>query len=104
MKPIALSHDGPITVYMVPDKVADNLRKYCLKFRNDWLINSPAADKYRIAFEDEFGLCYDGDAFIDYLNTDVFPGQLSYVEECLEDVWFYDKLPEKYRGIPSFNF
>lgn len=104
MKPIALSHDGPVTIYMVPDKVADNLRKYCLKFCNDWLINSPAANKYRVKLKNGYGLCYDGDAFIDYLNTDVFPGQPSTVVERLDDVWADDKLPDKYRGIPRFNF
>lgn len=104
MTPVALSHDGPVTIYMVPDKVAKNLRKYCLQFCNDWLINSPAAAKYRVKLKSGFGLCYDGDAFIDYLNTDVFPKQPSYMAERLEDVWHCDKLPKKYRDIPSFNF
>lgn len=104
MKPVRLSADGPITVYMVPDKVADNLRKYCLKFCNDWLPNSPAAAKYRVAFKGGYGLCYDGEAFIDYLNTDVFPKQPSYVVERFEDAWCAAELPEKYRHLPSFSF
>ena len=104
MKPIALSHDSSITVYMVPDKIADKLQKYCLQFCNDWLNNDPAASKYRIPLKNGYGLCYDGDAFIDYLNTSISPNQPSYILERLEDVWFNDKLPEKYRDIPHFNF
>lgn len=104
MKMIFLNHDGPITVYMVPDKVADNLRKYCLRFCNDWLPNDPAAAKYRVQFKDGYGLCYDGDAFIDYLNTSLFPNQPSYVIERLEDAWSAAELPEKYRHLPNFSF
>lgn len=104
MKPILLSHDGSVTVYMVPDDVAENLTKYCMEFWSDWLQNSPDAAKYYVEIGGTYGLCYDGDAFIDYLNTSVFPKQPSCTVERLEDVWYGDKLPEKYRGLPSFNF
>ena len=104
MKPIALSSDGPITIYMVPDKVADNLQQYCLEFCNDWLNNDPAAAKYRVQFKDSYCLCYGEDTFIDYLNTFLFPNQLSYEEERLKDVWPGEELPEKYHDIPRFNF
>lgn len=104
MKPVALSHDGPVTIYMVPDIVAGHLREYCMEFWEDWLQNSPKAAKYYVEIGGTFGLCYDGDAFIDYLNADAFPDEPSYVKERLEDVWSGDPLPKEYRGIPSFNF
>lgn len=43
MKKILLSADSEISVFKVPDKVADNLEKYCLEFCCDWLYNSPDA-------------------------------------------------------------
>lgn len=107
MKPIILSHDGSLTVYMVPDFVADNLKKYCMEFGSDWLQNSPDAAKYYVEANGVFGLCYDGDAFIDYLNTCVFPGQPSYSiypPKGAEPLWNKSDLPAKYRRAPEFSF
>lgn len=47
MKRILLSADGEISVFNVPDEVADNLEQYCLEFCRDWLYKSPDAKKYR---------------------------------------------------------
>ena len=37
MKYVLLSADGEISVFSVPDKVANNLQKYCLEFCCNWL-------------------------------------------------------------------
>ena len=34
MKKVLLSHDSKMNMYLVPDDVADNLKKYCIDFRN----------------------------------------------------------------------
>lgn len=45
MKNVLLSADGPLSVYSVPDDVADSLWEYCLEFI-DWLHHSPDAEAY----------------------------------------------------------
>lgn len=52
MKNVLLSHDGPISVYSVPDEVADHLRQYCDEFDDHWLRTSPHAGKYRVNLDD----------------------------------------------------
>lgn len=47
MKYVVLSADGGRGVYLVPDKVADNLREFCLDFCGIRLRYSPKAAKYR---------------------------------------------------------
>ncbi len=100
MKNIILSADSNCLVYSAPDAVADNLRKYCLDFCNDWLINSPHAKKYRI----RGGLCYGVDAFIEYLNNWVFPNEKT---TFVVDIGWIDgnhPIPEIYEDCPWFNF
>ena len=104
MKPIRLSADGPITVYIVPDVVADHLHEYCLEFCDDWLQNSPDAAKYRVEMDGSFGLCYDESAFIEYLNDHVFPEQPSYPAKGINPVQSNSELPKAYRSVPYFNF
>ena len=43
MKQVLLSADGEISVYCVPDAVADDLETYCLEFSCHWLHESPDA-------------------------------------------------------------
>ena len=45
MKNVILSADGDYKVYSVPDKVSDDLEKYCLEFEM-WLYTSPEGEKY----------------------------------------------------------
>ena len=68
MKYVLLSADGEISVFSVPDKVANNLQKYCLEFCCNWLYQSPEAAKFRVQMGDTVGVCYDEKDFIDYLN------------------------------------
>ena len=99
MKKVILSADGPKAVYEVPDKVADNLHKYCLDFC-DWVYRSPTTKRIsRI-------VCFDETDFIEYLNNVVYPNhseksrlikELGYIDDI-------DELPEKYRKLPYFNF
>ena len=82
----------------------DNLRKYCLDFRNDWLPNSPDAKKYRRNAENgEISLCYDETDFIKYLNKYVCKNKVKRVEK-LKTVYSVYELPEKYKNLPYFNF
>lgn len=104
MKPVRLCHDGPITVYMVPDAVADHLREYCLEFADDWLRNSPEAAAYFVEKEGSFGICYDESTFIQYLNKYVFPEQPSYPARGVEPAWENSALPKEYRSVPYFQF
>ena len=100
MKEVILSADGDSVVYSVPDMVADNLEAYCIEFCDDWIWESPDAEKYRIGN----GVCYTESDFIDYLNQYVFPNEKS--EMILNLGWVeseYD-LPEKYRKTPRFYF
>ena len=46
-KYILLSADGPVSVYLVPSIVADNLEKYCLEFCIEWMVKSKEAERYR---------------------------------------------------------
>lgn len=104
MKPVRLCHDGPITVYMVPDIVAAHLKEYCMRFCNDWLSGDPAAAKYRIELGGQFGLCYNESDFIEYLNVHIFPDQPSYPVKGIEPAWENSDLPKEYREVPYFCF
>ena len=68
VKYVLLSADGEISVFSVPNKVANNLQKYCLEFCCNWLYQSPEAAKFRVQMGDTVGVCYDEKDFIDYLN------------------------------------
>ena len=100
MKEIILSADGDSIIYLVPDDVAENLNKYCLKFSSDWLWNSPDAKKYRV----DNGVCYSEADFIDYLNTYVFPEYKSKMVKNLRWTDLGENLPEEYKDYPYFNF
>ena len=65
MKYVLLSADGEISVFSVPDKVANNLQKYCLEFCCNWLYQSPEAAKFRVQMGDTVGVCYDEKDFIE---------------------------------------
>ena len=105
MKNVVISADGERKVYSVPDEVADNLRKYCMGFCNEWIWKSPNAAKYRQTDEDgEVCVAYCEDDFIEYLNTWVFPNQPSVFVGSLGWVDFRDKLPAPYTDCPEFNF
>ena len=45
MKYVLLSADSETSVYLVPDEVASNLRKYCIYFCDTWLKQSPNAKR-----------------------------------------------------------
>ena len=62
-----LSADGEISVFSVPDEVADHLEKYCLEFCCHWLYESPDAEKYRVKMGNMIGVCYTEKDFIEYL-------------------------------------
>lgn len=104
MKPVLLSAGGTMTVYMVPDEVADHLKKYCRTFCDRWLPYSKEAAKYRV--KESYGtcLCYNESDFIEYLNTHHFRSQPSRRAEGMESVMDESELPAEYRDIPSFNF
>ncbi len=100
MKNILLSADGSPSVYSVPDMVADNLELYCGDFCNQWLVESPDAECYRM----EDGLCYNEEDFIIYLNKWIFPDEPSVLVERLEWIDFGSDIPGKYRNCNRFNF
>jgi len=99
MKNVLLSADNIPSVYLVPDCVADNLKKYCIEFCK-WLWKSPNAKKYHIGR----GVCYNEKDFVEYLNKWIFPNEQSKLIETLE--WFDSpsNIPEKYKGCQRFNF
>lgn len=97
MKRIILSNDGDSVIYSVPDIVAENLGKYCLKFSNRLYNNKPK--KYWI----NGAMCFGTDDFIAYLN-DLFPNEQS--KFLLNIGWtnLDENIPEKYKDLPYFNF
>ncbi len=102
MKNILLSADSEISVFAVPDKVADNLEQYCLEFC-DWLLKSPDAARYRTMTANMVGLCYNEKDFIAYLNQYISTEQAALMT-TLAGVYVGDELPDKYAGLPYFNF
>lgn len=99
MKKILLSADGPISIYEVPDKIAKNLEKYCLKFC-DWVHTNPS--------KKIIGGCvaFDETNFIEYLNNVVNPNYLE-KSRFVKTLGYFDNdedIPEKYRDLPYFNF
>lgn len=100
MKEVIISADGDSIVYLVPDVVADNLRKYCVSFCDKWMRTSPNAKKYRI----KGGYCYNEAEFIDYLNEYIFPKQKSVFVKNLGWTDLGRNLPAEYKDCPYFNF
>ena len=103
MKKVLLSHDGKMKMYLVPDDVADNLRKYCMDFAFDWIMNDPNAQKLRVTTPSgKIGYMFGAQDFIDYLNDLIFPTQKSIP---VGEMDFYDyEIPNEYNDIPWFNF
>lgn len=99
MKRVLLSADGEISVYAVPDVVADNLGKYCMGFC-DWLQTSPHAEKYRT----DIGVNYTERDFIQYLNDWIFSDSPSKLVETLNKVWDIAEVPEKHKNLEWYNF
>ena len=105
MKEVIISADGDSIVYLVPDVVADNLRKYCLYFGNEWIWKSPDATKYRQ--RDKEGLqfvVFSERDFIDYLNKYVLQEQKAVFIKNLGWTELGRNLPAKYKNHPYFNF
>ena len=100
MKEIIISADGDSVVYLVPDAVANNLRKYCIHFCDKWMKSSPHAEKYKI----NGVYCYNEADFIDYLNEHVFPDQISVFVKNLGWTDLEKNLPPEYQAHPYFNF
>ena len=98
MKHIILSADSTPSVYLVPDKVSDNLKDYCNDFW-EWMQTSPHAGKYRVDFNGIAGLCYTESDFIEYLNTWVFHDKPCKLIETL-----HNGIPQKYKDCVQFNF
>lgn len=99
MKYILLSADNNLSVYLVPDEVADHLRSYALEFCDNWLHASPNASKYRV----KGGVCYNEGDFILYLNEWLFPDEPSVLVENLSTQSVKD-IPKRYRNCECFNF
>lgn len=100
MKEIIISADGDSMVYLVPDEVADNLRKYCIFFCEKWMKTSPNDKKYKIN-----GVwCFTELDFIDYLNEFAFPEQKSVFVKNLGWTDLGENLPAEYKNHPYFNF
>ena len=100
MKNVLLSHDSELSVYSVPDTVADNLPEYCCEFADKWLWSSPHAEKYR----NSIGVCYGAHDFIQYLNEWIFPDTPSQLIETLDNAWSASEVPQKYQHCKWFNF
>ena len=103
MKQVLLSADGAVSVYRVPDEVADNLEKYCLEFSCRWLHESPDAARYRVKRGSAVVVCYTEKDFIEYLNRHIC-AEPSALVTTLHNVYCRDELPEEYAGLPYFNF
>ena len=103
MKRVLLSADSEISVFSVPDRVADNLEQYCSEFCCNWLFESPEAAKYRVKMGGMTGVCYSEKDFIEYLNQYICD-ETSALVTGLPGVYGKDDLPEEYAGLPYFNF
>lgn len=100
MKEVIISADGSSMVYLVPDEVARDLRKYCIEFCDKWMKTSPNAKRFRV----RGGYCYSEADFIDYLNVYVFPDQKSVFVKDLGWTDLGKNFPPEYRHHPYFNF
>ena len=100
MKPVILSADNELKVYLVPDDVAGSLNTYCMEFSANWIQKSPYAEHLRTGQ----GACFDEADFIEYLNTWICPDEKSVFVENLGWDYRRKKWPEKYRKCPHFKF
>ncbi len=95
MKQILLSTDGPISLYEVPDKVAENLCKYCSDFL-DWIDYAPETEHFR-----KEGYCSEAE-FINYINTKIQHN--CFHKSRLIRIVGKEKIPNQYKKLPYFNF
>lgn len=100
LKHVLLSADSETFVYLVPDEVANSLRKHCMYFCNTWLKQSPNAKKYHV----NGGICYTEKDFIEYLNTWISKEEQSIFVESIGWINSKKDIPEKYNSCPMFNF
>ena len=100
MQEVILSADGDSVVYLVPEAVANDLSKYCIRFCDKWMKTSPDAKKYR----SKGGYCFNEADFIEYLNVYVFPKQKSVFIKNLGWTDLGRNLPAEYKDHPCFNF
>ncbi len=103
MKKVLLSADSEISVFSVPDEVADHLQQYCMEFCCGWLHQSPDAEKYRVKRGGITVACYNEQDFIDYLNQYIC-AERSTLITTLANVYDEAQVPREYAGLPCFNF
>ena len=103
MKNVLLSADSEISVFAVPNEVADHLEQYCMEFCGNWLHKSSDAAKYRRNMSNTTVVCYTEKDFIDYLNKYIFDEQ-AYLVTTFPNVYTKDELPKEYIGLPYYNF
>lgn len=103
MKHVLLSADSEISVFSVPDKVAENLAEYCLEFCCHWLHESPDAARYRVKIGGMICVCYSEKDFIDYLNQYICDEPSSRIA-TFSGIYSEEELPEEYAGLPYFGF
>lgn len=82
MKEIMISADSPISIYLVPDEVAENLREYCMEFLDELYTFSnnrelEIIDNEHQPSDQEEAVQYDETGFIYWLNEKKFPNQKS---------------------------
>ena len=99
MKEIILSAGGPMRVYSVPDKIADNLEGACWYFRSIWLYDGPES-KRRVV---DGVARYNDKDFIEYLNKWETPEFESVLVEELGSIEEHE-IPEQYKDCPRYNF
>ena len=80
MKNVILSAGGPLRVYSVPDKIADNLEGACWYFRSIWIYDSPENKRFIINGVTR----YNDKDFIDCLNNWETPEHNSILVEELD--------------------
>jgi len=96
MKNVILSADGPLCVYSVPDKIADNLEGACWYFSSIWIFEEPQVKRFL-----KNGVAWFNEKdFIDYLNNWETPESPSVL---VEELTGYE-IPEQYKDCPKYNF
>ena len=97
MEFILLSTDGPVSLYLVPKCISENLFDYCIEFCR-WIQSSPEAYKLRI---DGY---FPQEEFINYINKKIITEES--IKACfikkIEDS--ETKIPNEYKNLPHFNF
>ena len=102
MKMILLSAGDDLSVYSVPNDVADNLAEYCVQF-GKWVAHSPDAERFRIKRGDFVDLDYTEQDFIDYLNNCVC-GTRSVFLTVIDNVQVREDAPKRFLKLPCYYF